>query len=89
MVAPALVATTVPAGTHRIIFRYRGWPNYPLLFGIVAAALLALAYTGQRDRQGCGRLMKSRRPRGTTVESESDHDADRGVPRLRRLDLLG
>jgi hypothetical protein len=48
MVAPALVATTIPAGTHRIIFRYRGWQNYPLLFAVAAAALLALAYTDIR-----------------------------------------
>src|ERR1700758_306472 len=27
----ALVATTVPAGSHRIIFSYRGWLDYPLL----------------------------------------------------------
>jgi hypothetical protein len=43
MVAPALVATKVPAGTHRIIFRYRGWQGYPLLFAVGAAALMALA----------------------------------------------
>jgi hypothetical protein len=44
MVAPALVATTVPTGTHRIIFRYRGWEDYPLLFAVGVAALLALGY---------------------------------------------
>ena len=44
MVAPALVATTVPAGTHQITFRFRGWHDYPLLFALGAAALLALAY---------------------------------------------
>jgi hypothetical protein len=48
MVAPALVATTVPAGTHRIIFRYRGWQDYPLLFALGAAALVALVYTDIR-----------------------------------------
>ena len=48
MVAPALVATTVPAGTHRIIFRFRGWQDYPLLFALGAAALLALACTDIR-----------------------------------------
>jgi hypothetical protein len=42
MVAPALVATTVPPGTHRIIFRYRGWGEYPLLFALAAAVLVAL-----------------------------------------------
>ena len=48
MVAPALVATTVPAGTHQIIFRFRGWQDYPLLFALGAAALLALAGTDIR-----------------------------------------
>ncbi len=42
MVAPALVATTVKAGTHRVIFRYRGFREYPPLFALGAAALLAL-----------------------------------------------
>jgi hypothetical protein len=44
MVAPALVATTVPTGTHRIIFRYRGWDDYPLLFAVGAAVLVALGW---------------------------------------------
>jgi hypothetical protein len=48
MVAPALVATTVPTGTHRIIFRYRGWQDYPLLFAVGAVALLAVAWTDIR-----------------------------------------
>ncbi len=53
IVAPALVATTVPAGTHRITFRYRGWPDYPLLFAVGAAALIALVYTDiKRGRSG-------------------------------------
>ena len=58
MVAPALVATTVPAGTHRIIFRYRGWRDYPLLFGVGAAALLALAYTDIRRARSPGNARK-------------------------------
>jgi hypothetical protein len=55
IVAPALVATTVPAGQHRIIFSYRGWQDYPLLFALGAAALVALAYIdirGARLRDG-------------------------------------
>ena len=48
MVAPALVAVDVPAGTHRISFRYRGWQDYPLLFALGAAALVALACTDIR-----------------------------------------
>jgi hypothetical protein len=54
MVAPALVATTVPAGTHRIIFRYRGWQDYPLLFAVGAGALVALAYTDIRRARSPG-----------------------------------
>jgi uncharacterized membrane protein YfhO len=42
MVAPALVATTVQAGTHRVVFHYSGFRGYPLLFAISAATLLAL-----------------------------------------------
>jgi hypothetical protein len=42
MIAPALVATAVPAGTHRVVFHYDGFRGYPLLFAISAAALLAL-----------------------------------------------
>lgn len=30
------------AGTHRVVFRYRGFRGYPLLFAISAGALLAL-----------------------------------------------
>jgi hypothetical protein len=43
MVAPALVSTTVPAGTHRVVFRYRGYPDYALLFGLGAVTLIAIA----------------------------------------------
>ena len=48
MLAPALAATTVPAGTHRIVFRYRGWQDYALLLALGAAALLALARPARR-----------------------------------------
>ena len=42
MVAPALVATDVPAGTHTIGFRYRGYSGYPELFALCALTLAAL-----------------------------------------------
>jgi uncharacterized membrane protein YfhO len=45
MVAPALVATEVPAGTHTLVFRYRGYPGYPELFGLCALALAAFGLT--------------------------------------------
>jgi hypothetical protein len=40
MVAPALVATRVPAGVHSVVFRYRGYHSYLLLFALSAATLL-------------------------------------------------
>jgi hypothetical protein len=48
MVAPALVATEVPAGTHMIAFRYRGYPGYPELFALSALTLAAFAFTTRR-----------------------------------------
>ncbi len=42
MVAPALVAIRVPAGTHKVVFRYRGYGAYPLLFALCLVTLLAL-----------------------------------------------
>jgi uncharacterized membrane protein YfhO len=45
MVAPALVATTVQSGTHRVVFHYAGFRGYSLLFAISALALLTLLCT--------------------------------------------
>jgi hypothetical protein len=43
MVAPALVATDVPAGTHSVSFRYQGFSAYPELFALSALTLGAFA----------------------------------------------
>jgi hypothetical protein len=43
MVAPALVAARVPAGVHRVAFRYAGYRGYPWLFALSLLALLAFA----------------------------------------------
>jgi hypothetical protein len=48
MVAPALVAVDVPAGTDRVAFRYRGVSGYPFLFALSAAALFMLLCTEVR-----------------------------------------
>ena len=42
MVAPALVATRVSAGTHRIVFRYRGFDGYLELFVLSGVCLVAV-----------------------------------------------
>jgi hypothetical protein len=58
MVAPALLATTVPAGTHRVSFRFRGWPDYPLLFAVGAAVLVAIALTRPAARASAARARR-------------------------------
>ena len=50
MVAPALVATRVPAGTHQVSFRYRGYQGYPVLFAICAVTLIVLLAVESRRR---------------------------------------
>ena len=47
MVAPALVATRVPAGTHTVSFRYTGYGGYPQLLALAAITLLTIA-AGER-----------------------------------------
>jgi hypothetical protein len=42
MVAPSLVGVSVPAGEHGVVFRYRSFPRYDLLFVIGAMALVGL-----------------------------------------------
>jgi hypothetical protein len=43
MVAPALVAVDVPAGTDRVVFRFHGYGDYPELFALSLLALAILA----------------------------------------------
>jgi hypothetical protein len=43
MVAPALVAVDVPAGTDRIVFRYQGYGDYPELLALSALTLVMVA----------------------------------------------
>ena len=43
MIAPSFVGVEIPAGTHKIAFRYRAYPNYPLLVTIGGVTLIALA----------------------------------------------
>jgi hypothetical protein len=43
MVAPALVAVSVPAGTDHVVFRFRGYGDYPELLALSGLALLVVA----------------------------------------------
>jgi hypothetical protein len=48
MVAPALVATTVPAGIHTIEFSYQGYGGYPWLIALSLLTLIGLLAVGDR-----------------------------------------
>jgi uncharacterized membrane protein YfhO len=52
MVAPALVAVTVPPGTHQVVFRYQGFGGYPELLGLAVADLLVVTALTRRRRTG-------------------------------------
>jgi len=47
MIAPSFVGVTVPAGEHDVLFRYRPYPHYPLLFLVGALALVGLVVFGR------------------------------------------
>ena len=42
-IAPALVGVELPAGTHTVVFRYRGFGDYAVLFALCALIVAALA----------------------------------------------
>jgi hypothetical protein len=55
MVAPALVAVDVPAGADHVVFRFRGYGDYPellalsgLTLALVAVAPACLEYARRR-----------------------------------------
>ena len=43
MVAPALIAVTVPAGTDHVVFRIHGYGDYPELFRLSGLSLAIIA----------------------------------------------
>ena len=58
MVAPALVAVDIPAGTDHVVFRYRGYGDYPELFalsGLTLAMVAAVPVCVRRRRGAQGR----------------------------------
>jgi hypothetical protein len=52
MVTPALVAVTVPPGTHQVVFHYHGFAGYPGLFALALLSLLAVAMVTSGFRPG-------------------------------------
>lgn len=75
-VAPALVATNVPAGIHRVTFRYTGFSGYALLFllsGLSVAVLAAIDWKGRADRRAQGHTW-AQLTLGFDNESARDND---------------
>jgi hypothetical protein len=48
MVAPALVAVDVPAGTDHVVFRFHGYGDYPELFALGGLTLVIVAVASAR-----------------------------------------
>jgi uncharacterized membrane protein YfhO len=51
MVAPALVAVDVPAGTDYVVFRFHGYEDYPELFALSGLTLAMVAVAPVRVRR--------------------------------------
>jgi hypothetical protein len=51
MVAPALVAVDVPAGTDHVVFRFYGYGDYPELLALSGLALATVAAASVRARR--------------------------------------
>ncbi len=75
MVAPALVAVDVPAGTVHVVFRYRGPRYYPELFLLSGADVLGFAVLDARRR---GRRGDRRAPGYRPRVARSPASASRG-----------
>jgi hypothetical protein len=59
MVAPALVAVDVPAGTDHVVFRFHGYGYYPALFALSGLTLAVAAFA-----PACVVYVRRRRKRG-------------------------
>jgi hypothetical protein len=80
MVDPALVATSVPAGTHRVVFRFRGYRDYPQLFALGLLALIGVAVATSRS------LQLPARARRWAGRARRSHPGGSPTPPARRTD---
>jgi hypothetical protein len=51
MVAPALVAVDVPAGSDHVVFRYHGYGDYPELLALSGLTLILIALVPRYGRR--------------------------------------
>jgi hypothetical protein len=62
MVAPALVAVDVPAGTDRVVFRFHGYGDYPALLALSGLTLVMAAVAPACARRARRRRSDRRKP---------------------------
>jgi hypothetical protein len=75
MVAPALVAVDVPAGTDHVVFRFRGYGDYPELLAL-SGLTLAMAAAAPACLRRAGRRRDAKEaPRA--ADGRPDHHTDR------------
>ena len=85
-VAPALVATSVPAGIHRVTFEFAGFSGYWVLFllgGLSVAVLAVIDRKGERADAAVGTLpnaadARSQHETSTRTSNSSRPQARRG-----------
>ena len=75
MVAPALIAVDVPAGTDHVVFRFHGYDDYPELLAISGLALVIIAIAPAvraraRSRHASAGAAQRRTMRGSPNASE-------------------
>jgi hypothetical protein len=75
MVAPALVAVDVPAGTDRVVFRFHGYGDYPELLALGGLTLAMAAVAPVCARRARRRRDATGAPRA--AEGQRDHQTDR------------
>lgn len=75
MVAPALVAVDVPAGTDHVVFRFHGYGDYPALFALSGLTLAMIAVASACVGYARRRCDAQEAPRA--AEGWRDHQTDR------------
>jgi hypothetical protein len=75
MVAPALVAVDVPAGTDHVVFRFHGYGDYPELLALSGLTLAMAAVAPACVRRA--RRRRDAKGAPSAAEGQRDHQTDR------------
>jgi hypothetical protein len=75
MVAPALVAVDVPAGTDHVVFRYHGYGDYPALLSLSGLTLVMVAVVP--TCAGYARRRRDAKEAPCAAEGRRDHQTAR------------